>query len=359
MSSAQESKEKKHGFIHNVSPVKTSKRTQHQWYDFQLQTAPNKIRRVVSFNPSFHTHMQHYEQSKTPVLLKNIIVKENEGDWLFNQQSTAYPCSNSDVPFECKVPPKPEPTAQQLPATEVTIKQLSTITTNQKINVSGTLSFGDKEPKQVMIKATQTASHVKEDCILEDSTGTVTLHIWDPLIHQLKTGKSYVFTNLTVKYYQGSTFLSTSPLTTAIETTVSLEKVMGPELLRTPEQEITVPDFKFISRLTLFSPCTVCNKRLTDLSSSSTKCQQCGTRQRTTHLTRESSVRICVVHNNTDPWLSAFTKEITKLLEAKSLTLNNTVEDIEEAMMNLQNITFKYDGQKNVITDIVSVKDHP
>ena len=67
----------------------------------------------------------------------------------------------------------------------------------------------------------------------------------------------------------------------------------------------------------------------------------------------------CVVHNNTDLWLSAFTKEITKLLEAKSLTLNNTVEDIEEAMMNLQNITFKYDSQKNVITDIVSVKDHP
>lgn len=130
--------------------------------------------------------MQHYEQSKTPVLLKNIIVKENEGDWLFNQQSTTYPCSNSDVPFECKL----EPTAQQLPATEVTIKQLSTITTNQKVNVSGILSFGDKEPKQVTIKATQTASGVK-DCILEESTGTVTLHIWDPLINQQKTGKSY------------------------------------------------------------------------------------------------------------------------------------------------------------------------
>lgn len=209
-----------------------------------------------------------------------------------------------------------------------------------------------------MIKATQTTSCVKEDCILEDSTGTATLHIWNPLINQLETGKSYTFTNLTVKYYQGSTFLSTSPLTTATETTVSLEKVMGPDLLRTPEQEITVPNFKFISRLTLFSPCSVCNKRLTDLSSSSTKCQQCGTRQRTTHLTRESSVRICVVHNNADLWLSAFTKDITKLLEAKSLTLNNTVEDIEEAMMNLQNITFKYDSQKNVITDIVSVTDH-
>ena len=55
------------------------------------------------------------------------------------------------------------------------------------------------------------------------------------------------------------------------------------------------------------------------------------------------SVRICVVHNNADLWLSVFTKEITKLLEAKSLTLNNTVEDSEEAMTNLQNINVKYD----------------
>ena len=144
---------------------------------------------------------------------------------------------------------------------------------------------------------------------------------------------------------------------TATETTVSLEKVMGPDLLRTPEQEITVPNFKFISRLTLFTPWSVCSKRLSDLSSSSTKCQQCGTRQRTSHLTRASSVRICVVHNKADLWLSALTKDITKLLEAKSLTLNNTVEDIKEAMMNVQNITFKYDSQKNVITDIVSAKD--
>ena len=35
-----------------------------------------------------------------------------------------------------------------------------------------------------------------------------------------------------------------------------------------------------------------------------------------------------------------------KLLYQKSLTVNNTVEDIDEAMMKLQNVTFKYDSQK-------------
>lgn len=65
---------KKHSYIHSVIPGKTSKRIQHLWYDFELQAAGKSVGRVVSFNSSFHTHMQHYEQSKTPVLLKNVIV---------------------------------------------------------------------------------------------------------------------------------------------------------------------------------------------------------------------------------------------------------------------------------------------
>ena len=48
--------------------------TKHLWYDFELQAAGKSVGRVISFNSSFHTHMQHYEQSKTPVLLKNVIV---------------------------------------------------------------------------------------------------------------------------------------------------------------------------------------------------------------------------------------------------------------------------------------------
>ena len=174
------------------------------------------------------------------------------------------------------------------------------------------------------------------------------MHIWDPLINNLQSGKSYVFTNLTIKHYQGSTFLATSPLTTASETTQSLEKLVGPGMLQTSKPEITVPNFKFVNRLIIFSPCQVCNKHLNDLSSSSTKCQQCGTRQRTTDLTRQGSIRICVIDNNTDLWLTAFTK-------AKSLSLSDTAEDIEEAMMNLKNITFKYDSQTNIINEIVSI----
>lgn len=197
--------EKKHGCIHNLSPIKTAKKTKHQWYNFQFQTAPSKVRRVVGFNTSIHPCIQLYQDSKTPVLLKDVIIKEDESDWLFNQQSTAYPCANSDISFQYEEQAKPETNYQPIRSTDATTGQVPTIKPNQRVNVSGTLSLRDKKPKEVMIKSTQKSSYVKEDCILEDDTGAIVFHIWSTLIDQVQTNKSCKFTNLTVKYYQRST----------------------------------------------------------------------------------------------------------------------------------------------------------
>ena len=96
--------------------------------------------------------MQLYNDSKTPVVLKGVIVKEDETDWLINQQSTAYPCANSDISFQYEEQTKPETNYQQIPSTDATVGQISKIKPNQRVNVSGTLSLGDKKPKEVFIK---------------------------------------------------------------------------------------------------------------------------------------------------------------------------------------------------------------
>ena len=52
------------GFIHNLSPVKRSKRT--DWFELHLQASPSKVQRVAGFNiPSYSTFNEHNE-SKTP-----------------------------------------------------------------------------------------------------------------------------------------------------------------------------------------------------------------------------------------------------------------------------------------------------
>ena len=83
--------------LHNLTSVQSKQQkkkttTKYQWYDFQLQTAASKVRRVVGLNTSrvIHPRKQLYQGSyKTPVLLKDVIIKEDESDWLFNKQSTA------------------------------------------------------------------------------------------------------------------------------------------------------------------------------------------------------------------------------------------------------------------------------
>ena len=57
--------------------------------------------------------MYNYQDSKLPFLLKDVIVKEDESDCLFNQQSTAYSCTNSDISLQYEEHAKPEKTTNQ------------------------------------------------------------------------------------------------------------------------------------------------------------------------------------------------------------------------------------------------------
>ena len=146
-----------------------------------------------------------------------------------------------------------------------------------------------------MLKATQDNSLVKENCVVEDATGSIMAHIWSPLIDQLEDGKAYLFKNLTIKNFQGCTFISTSPQTTISPTTQTLQSLSGPDILQNPDLKVTVPNIKFVSRLVVYTSCQVCKKRINGMTSSSIKCHQCGTRQRSSNADREASALLTKV----------------------------------------------------------------
>lgn len=50
-------KEKTNGYI-SQPLINTAKKTKHQWYNFQLQTAPSKVRSIARFNTSIHPHIK-------------------------------------------------------------------------------------------------------------------------------------------------------------------------------------------------------------------------------------------------------------------------------------------------------------
>lgn len=246
------------GYIQNLSPIKRS-RNKNQWYDFDLQTSPSKLRRVVGFNIANHSMLQEHEESKTAVTLKNTKQNSNN-DIIFNQQSTVRVTPTFDLDFDYKPinkSQKTEPSTQ--PAKKITLEELPTLQVNQKVNVTASISLGNENPKPVQLKS---SSEMKEDCVLEDETGTATIHIWDPLFKNMETGTTYEFKNLTVKHFQGITHLGTTPTTTFKQANQQLKPINGPALLQNSEKEAKVESFKMINKLSIFTPAKHANVKL-------------------------------------------------------------------------------------------------
>ena len=59
-------------------PVKTSARSRHDWFDFHLQVSPTKVQKVVGFDKTKHPKIKHFQETKSPFLLKNLLIPDDE-----------------------------------------------------------------------------------------------------------------------------------------------------------------------------------------------------------------------------------------------------------------------------------------
>ena len=308
-----------------------------------------------------HDSLKHFAETKTPVQLKNVVVKET-GNSIFNQQSAVHQADSADVPFAYTEQAKPETSGASISSITVKISEVKNLQQNQRVNISGSLSMGNDKPKEVLLKSSGQAGNVKEDCVLEDETGTSMLHIWEPLLSTLKNGDSYLFTNLTVRNFQGSTFLSTSPLTQQQALLQQHSKrCQGQKMLKSPEKEVTAKCIDLVAKLNIFCSCTACKKKLNDAESFSCatlKCENCGTRQRAKSVKRQATVRLCITDSVTkeEIWIQGFSDHIEALLAGSDLSLRSKTDDIEVYLMSIEDLQFMYNLQTKVITKVVSFK---
>ena len=153
------------GYIHNLSVMKRS-RNQNQWYDFDFQTSPSKLRRVVGFNITNHSMLQEHEASKTAVTLKNTEQSSNN-DIIFNQQSIVRVTPTFDIDFDYQTINKSQKTGPSTqPAKKIKLEELPTLQVNQKVDVTASISLGNENPKPVQLKSSSEMTTVKEDCVL-------------------------------------------------------------------------------------------------------------------------------------------------------------------------------------------------
>ena len=173
------------GFVHSVSPMKKGKYGTN-YYTFSLKTSPDKFAKVIGFDQKTHQHFIHFEKTKSPS--KILSAREDDGQIFINQYTSLIKANSSDVNFDpCKEhSPAGTSSSANLPdssATDITLQQLDKLTRNHRVNVKATLTMGSLEPKE-LVKRNGSKGRVKEDCVLEDKTGSAIIHLGMTLLQR-------------------------------------------------------------------------------------------------------------------------------------------------------------------------------
>ena len=355
------------GYVHSLSPIKKA-RSGKLYYNFDLQTSPTKFTRVVGFDKNSHAQALHYQVTKSPAKIVNINEKE---DTIFvNQTSSIVQASSSDVNFLCTAPSTKQGEAKETisSATDITLNEIQTLTRNQKVNVQGHLTLGQNPSKEV-IKRNGEKGYVKEDCVIEDRTGSATIQLYFTLLHftllfiqldnsltQVESGNTYSFQNLSVKNYSGMTLLGTTPTTTFQKVDLQLTEVKGPQLLSNTEKEIVIKEFKFVDKVNVFMTCQIksCKKKMPHaVGSTVLKCTSCGTSQKVKAAENGMSARLCAEIDGKDCWLTALTDVIEILLSRISLTRDSNTDQTAERLLQIENIKMKINTQSNHIIELL------
>jgi len=97
-----------------------------------------------------------------------------------------------------------------------------------------------------------------------------------------------------IKNFSGNALLGTTPDTTILDTVI--QEVKGKDLLSDGEVTETVPEFKFLDKLNIFTSCQIkaCNKKMPYvLNCKVIACPSCGTSQRYASAKSWITARLC------------------------------------------------------------------
>ena len=133
---------------------------------------------MVGFDKKTHSKALHYQTTSTPTKILNVVEKDSQ--LLVSETSTLSPASSSDLTFQKAVSVNESGTSCSdfNVAVNVKLKDVATLFKNQKVNITGVITVGEKPPKHIT-KRNGELGFVKEDCVVEDETGYSEISIWE------------------------------------------------------------------------------------------------------------------------------------------------------------------------------------
>ena len=66
-------------------------------------------------------------------------------------------------------------------------------------------------------------------------------------------------------------------------------------------------------------------------------------------------IKLCIQHNESELWLTAFTNEIENLQKNTTASMSSTIDEIEDALMSLKDVKLKYNAQRNIVKEVLNL----
>ena len=159
------------GYLHNLSPIKTSK-SNNQYFDLQIQTS-KEVYCTACFSPDKHPLLKRKLES-SPIKIHKYQLKKNErsgeNDLILNKRTKIEDPDDSETDFNY-VLVKTELTQ----AIDATTEEIHDGVAHNLIYIIGRLTFnGSKETLQVKGKTL-----TKQEAIFTDNTGSIHVVLWE------------------------------------------------------------------------------------------------------------------------------------------------------------------------------------
>ena len=187
-------------YVHSLSPIIKAKTSDKRYFDMMLQTEEITTR-AVCFSPEKHHLIKSFEESKSPIKIKNVQKRLYNGteEYTIQKHSKIQPANQDEVSFSYleAMSASKEPTF---------ISQLSDVSPEKLVSVKAMVSEVSEPVKQ----ENQYGPDLRrQEVVIVDPSDCITLTLWEENVDQLQQNTTYLFKNVRVKSFRGRMYLNT------------------------------------------------------------------------------------------------------------------------------------------------------
>ena len=326
-------------YVHNLSPLKRNKRNTIDYTTLTLQTDATTTQPALCYSKTKQKLLHEHETKRAPIKISRYTKSGDKTKIVINDKTLLAKPDDMDYTFQYY------DDADQ-PVTPLSDLLKNDASKEDNITVCAKV-VKVSDPKNVVTQHFR-GNKVSEVTLL-DTTGTMTLDLWNEQITQVQIDCVYRFTSLSTSYWNDSKKLS-STINTAIKQSFqpnlcSLQFKESDDTGLQNKHTIIVPVISTVEEVQRYKSCCNCKKRIIQLESI-VKCSYCSHMMRASSCPTKLYVKVNVEVADQKKTLTIF----DDILKATLGELDDqSVDTIAKQLLLLENISITFNN-KNVVT---------